>query len=175
MYKGSGFILLQIASARITRSTERNLSKVRLQTSLAFASLAVALLHLQKDFGRVKYSKRFRPDGCFHSTCLTWLLERKTSSHGGMSGTSAKHLGKETNYGAHHLLRGLPIHCFCKESLSAHGTVPRLHCSLATQTQDTNMGKSATTFHSRGSPLRPFPRVLLCPLNISKITIVHWL
>ena len=74
------------------------------------------------------------------------------------------------NYGARYLLRGLPINCF-KESLS-HGTVPRLHGSLAaTQTQDTNMEKSATTFHSRGSPLRPFPRVLLCPLNISKITI----
>ena len=54
------------------------------------------------------------------------------------------------NYGAHHLLRGLPINCF-KESLS-HGTVPRLHGSLATP-QDTNMGKSATTFHSGGSPL----------------------
>ena len=25
----------------------------------------------------------------------------------------------------------------------------------------------------RGSPLRPFPRVLLCPLNLPKITIVH--
>ena len=25
----------------------------------------------------------------------------------------------------------------------------------------------------RGSPLRPFPRVFLCPLNIPKITIVH--
>ena len=64
------------------------------------------------------------------------------------------------NYGARHLLRGL-----------SHGTVPRLHCWLATP-QDTNMGKSVTTFHSRGSTLRPFPRVLLCPLNISKIMIV---
>ena len=33
-------------------------------------------------------------------------------------------------------------------------------------------GSSARVLQ-RGSPIRPFPRVLLCPLNIPKITIVH--
>ena len=97
--------------------------------------------------------------------CLIWS---STVQH-----QSERTLAKKqitANYGAHHLLQGLSVcrftHKLLKESLS-HGTVPRLHCSLATP-QDTNMGKSATTFHSRGSTLRPFPRVLLCPLKISK-------
>ena len=85
-------------------------------------------------------------------TCPAWLLQGNLPR----TGVCQVHLGEETiaaNYGARHLPRGLPINCF-KESLS-HGTVPRLHCSLATP-RDTNMGKSATTFHSQGSPLRPF-------------------
>ena len=145
VYRGSGLILLQIASARIIHSTERNLCKVRLQTSLAFASLA--LLHLQK-FGRKIFRK---------GSGMTYL-ERGYVRYLCLSAPWRRNELRLYNYGAHHVLRGLPINCF-KESLSAHGTVPRLHCSLATQTQDTNMGKSATTFHSLGSPLRPFPRV----------------
>ena len=39
VYRGSGFIVLQIASARITRSTEKNPCKVPPQTSLTLAFL----------------------------------------------------------------------------------------------------------------------------------------
>ena len=94
VYRGSGFILLQIASARITRSNERNLCKVRLQTSLAFASLAVALLHLQKDFGRVKYFEKVQAWRIFPFNLPCMASARKPTSNGGMSGTSAKHLGE---------------------------------------------------------------------------------
>ena len=102
VYRGSGLILLQIVSARIIHSTERNLCKVRLQTSLAFACLA--LLHLQK-FGRKIFRK---------GSGMTYL------ERGYVRYLCQVHLGEETNYGllwctpcfarfTHKLLQGIAL------------------------------------------------------------------